>query len=277
MRVVLLPGFLWTPGDEAALVEAGLPVHVAPLTTLVDAVADVAPAERAARLAAALSHHGDDVVVGYSMGARVLLAALSAGLPTRAAVLVSLSSTPPADRADRARLDAERARALVASVPDFVDAWGALPLFADAARSPAWQAQQRRRRRLSSSAAAAHAATLTSFSSGTLVPGALDAVAVPVTLLAGGRDASAVRVARATAAALPQARVAVEAGVGHVLPLEAPGAVVAAVMAAVTATSAAAASSSAAAPSGASPDRPPVASSVLSASPRRTHVAPARS
>jgi pimeloyl-ACP methyl ester carboxylesterase len=222
MSVAYLPGFLATPGDEAALIDAGLAVDVVPLTRLARAVDDV---DR--DLVPALAAHIDDgaVVVGYSMGARVLLAALSRGLRVRAAVLLSLSSTPPAARAARAALDDERARALVSDPASFVDDWATLPLFRDAGAHPAWRAQHARRRTLHADEVTAHARTLQRFSSAVLVNGALDIVDVPVTLVAGARDAAAVDVAKTLATALARARVEVVDDSGHVLPLEAPAAV----------------------------------------------------
>jgi pimeloyl-ACP methyl ester carboxylesterase len=219
MSVVFVPGFLWTPGDEAALVQAGLSLEVVPLTTLARAVVDV-DRDLVPALAARIDEA--DVVVGYSMGARVLLAALSRGLRAHAAVLLSLSSTPMAERAVRARSDAERAAWLVRDRAAFVDAWGMLAMFADATRQPAWQAQQKRRRALGFDEAVAHAETLSRFSSGTLTSDALDVVAVPVTLVAGARDGEAVALATQTATALSRGRVEVVQGSGHVLPLEAP-------------------------------------------------------
>ena len=219
MSVVFVPGFLWTSGDETSLVQAGLPVDVLPLTSLARQVVDV---ER--DLLTALAAHIDesDVVVGYSMGARVLLAALSRGLRARAAVLLSLSSTPAGARAARALLDAERAACLVRDRDAFIDAWAMLPLFAEATRHPAWLAQQARRRALGLDEVVAHAESLTRFSPGTLSYAALGAVDVPVTLVVGARDAAAVALAAQTAATLSRARVEVVDGCGHVLPLEAP-------------------------------------------------------
>jgi hypothetical protein len=216
MSVAFVPGFLWTMGDERALAQAGLGVDIVPLTALAGDVLDV---ERDLVAALAARIDSADVAVGYSMGARVLLAALSRGLRVRAAVLLSLSGTPPAERAARARADAERAAWLVRDRASFVDAWAALPLFVDAADHPQWRAQQARRRALDPADAVAHAATLARFSSGTLTYGPLGDVDVPIVLCAGARDAAAVALARTTAAALPHARVELVAGCGHALPL----------------------------------------------------------
>jgi pimeloyl-ACP methyl ester carboxylesterase len=250
MTVVFLPGFLWTPGDESALAHAGLPTRVVPLTTLVNDVDDV-DSDLVPALAAYVEDA--DVVVGYSMGARVLLCALGRGLRVPAAVLLSLSSTPPSQRAARLALDRQRAADLSDDVVSFVDAWGALPLFQDAAGLPAWQEQQARRRRLSREDVLAHAQTLLRFSAGALVPASPSVFDKPVTLVAGARDAVACDVSMTTAQALPRARVEIVAGCGHVLPLQAPD-VVAQIVSATTPR----------------PDAP------VSPEPRRAHVAPAR-
>jgi pimeloyl-ACP methyl ester carboxylesterase len=262
MNVAFLPGFLWMPGDEEPLVRAGLSLDVVPLPALAAATeerdrlrsggdrrattaellggskgasasrarhehepADVALAEA---LGAALA--GAEVVVGYSMGARVLLSALAAGLRLRTAVLLSLSATAPEERAARSQLDDKRADELLANPCAFLDAWAALPLFRSAARHDAWQAQQARRRSLTQDDAAAHARSLRRFSSGTLRMGTPGRIHTPLTLVVGSLDAAAVEVAQTTVKQLPNASLTVLAGCGHVLPLEAPAAVASLVM-----------------------------------------------
>lgn len=169
-----------------------------------------------------------DVAIGYSMGARLLLLALGEGAPAPAAIFVSLSSSPALSAEaleERRALDARRAAELVADPAAFTSAWGALPLFGQAQRVDAWHELQRRRARVDDATARAHARTLAVFSPGALPPTALGAVRCPVLLVAGERDAAAVERAVATQAGLYQAEVAevaLVAGAGHVLPLEAP-------------------------------------------------------
>lgn len=93
----------------------------------------------------------DAVLAGYSMGARLALAAaLQSPSALRATVLVSghVGLASVAQRAERAALDAQRAQALRAGTLEaFVDSWETLPLFASQRALPAAvQAQQRQSR-----------------------------------------------------------------------------------------------------------------------------------
>jgi 2-succinyl-6-hydroxy-2,4-cyclohexadiene-1-carboxylate synthase len=148
--LVLLHGFLGTPGAWDAVL-AALPRHgpvwcpwlpghgpapPVPATwdETVQAIADAVPAGA--------------VLAGYSLGARLALAAtLRRPDHARATLLVGghVGPATAAERAERAALDAERAATLRRDGLDaFVTAWEALPLFASQrALPPALLAQQR--------------------------------------------------------------------------------------------------------------------------------------
>ena len=148
--LVLLHGFLGTPGAWGAVL-AALPRHgpvwcpwlpghgpapPVPATwdETVQAIAEALPAGA--------------VLAGYSLGARLALAAtLHRPGRAHATLLVGghVGPASAAERAERAVLDAERAAALrTGGLDAFVAAWEALPLFASQrALPPALQAQQR--------------------------------------------------------------------------------------------------------------------------------------
>ncbi|MDB6080594.1 MAG: hypothetical protein JWO82_4341 [Akkermansiaceae bacterium] len=88
---------------------------------------------------AAGAGEGKQVLVGYSMGARLALHALLAGGPWDAAVLVGPHPglEDPAERAARRAADAEwAARALSGDWDDFLAAWNAQPVLASSATLP---------------------------------------------------------------------------------------------------------------------------------------------
>lgn len=94
----------------------------------------------------------DDIVVGYSLGARVALGLLAADACARV-VLVSVNPGLPADalaeRAARRAGDAAWAEMLrTRGLAEFADAWQAQPLFASQARAPADARAVRRAARL---------------------------------------------------------------------------------------------------------------------------------
>lgn len=229
-----LPGFLALDADP-------LPVdaRLVPLPELVGDHDEV----QAERLAARVGP--EDVLVGYSMGARAALAAVVVGARPRALVL--LSGTPGLEdaqaRDERRALDDARAAALLASPARFVESWQAEPIFLPARQSALWRAQQEARRRLVAAAGKndendendVHAASycrgqaraLRAFSTGRMPSlwGALPAIPVDTVWMAGALDVAYASLATRAAALMPHARAVIVPDAGHVLPLEAPAAV----------------------------------------------------
>jgi 2-succinyl-6-hydroxy-2,4-cyclohexadiene-1-carboxylate synthase len=171
------------------------------------------------------------VLAGYSMGGRIALHAALA-LPGRVTRLVLIGASPgladPAEREERRRADetlADRIEAI--GVEAFAEEWAALPL---------WEGQPDRVR------AAAHAdrlrntapglaAALRGLGTGAL-PSLWDRLAdltIPVTLVAGERDAKFRAIAARMAERLVDARVVVIPGAGHAAHLEHPDLVAAAI------------------------------------------------
>ena len=171
------------------------------------------------------------VLWGYSLGARLALA-VATRVPLLGLVLESgrAGLRDEGDRAARRTLDEQRARDLEERGKEafFVD-WDAQPLF----KSLAARADVVERRRALRAAHDAHrlAAALRAFSPGAAPfadAHALAAVGVPTLLIAGDDDAVFKAEARALAALLPSARLAVMQGCGHAPHLEDPRAVAAA-------------------------------------------------
>ena len=196
-----------TPADPA---RHGLERIAADLATLLRAL-DAAPA----------------AVLGYSMGARVALR-LALDVPRVVERLVLESpSAGIADAVERARRrarDEALARLLEGEgIVAFVDAWQAQPLFASqAALSPSARANLRRRRLANRPAGLA--ASLRWAGQGTMVPlhDRLGEIRVPTLIIAGGLDPTGLARARAIAAAIPDARLAIVDEAGHAPHLERP-------------------------------------------------------
>ena len=90
-----------------------------------------------------------DVVVGYSLGARVALGLLASGRYERAILIGVNPGVKEAERASRREFDAAWARLLRSNgIAAFCDAWAAQPLFATQKRVPAQRLEARRARRL---------------------------------------------------------------------------------------------------------------------------------
>lgn len=171
------------------------------------------------------------VLAGYSLGARLALAAaLRAGPRLRGALLVGghVGLASAAERAERAALDAERAAALRGGpLQDFVAAWEALPLFATQAALPAARQAEQRRQRLGHDAhALAWAFEVAGLACMPDLRPAVAAATRPLHFLTGALDgrfgalaASLVRPPWVVHTAVPSA--------GHNLLLEAPAAVAA--------------------------------------------------
>jgi 2-succinyl-6-hydroxy-2,4-cyclohexadiene-1-carboxylate synthase len=176
---------------------------------------------------------GRFALAGYSMGGRLALA-LALAMPRRVSRLVLISATAGIeDDRERARRRA-RDEALADTierdgVERFADAWSAQPLFAD---QPEPVRRLARADRLRNDAHGL-AASLRGMGAGAMEPlwSRLGELEMPVTVLAGERDARYVELGRRLAAAIAGARLVVVAGAGHALTLEDPQAVAAAIMA----------------------------------------------
>lgn len=172
--------------------------------------------------------------VGYSMGGRVLLAALAADPQAFSAVVLESAGLGPTDDAERAVL-AERnaawaARVRAEGVPAFMEWWESLPLFASQRDLPEDMRRALREGRNANDAealartfehAGAHAMPLEVCSCELLARCA--SAGVPVAYVAGELDAKyravAERLARATGAAVA---VRIVSGAGHNTHLERP-------------------------------------------------------
>jgi 2-succinyl-6-hydroxy-2,4-cyclohexadiene-1-carboxylate synthase len=92
---------------------------------------------------------GCDVVVGYSLGARVGLGLVASGRCTHAVLIGLNPGIGERERNERRQFDAAWARMLRSEgLEGFVDAWAAQPLFASQQRAPADRLERRRTRRL---------------------------------------------------------------------------------------------------------------------------------
>jgi 2-succinyl-6-hydroxy-2,4-cyclohexadiene-1-carboxylate synthase len=90
-----------------------------------------------------------DVVVGYSLGARVALGLVASGRYERAILIGINPGISDAERANRREFDAAWARLLRTSgIGAFGDAWAAQPLFATQTRAPVARRELRQTRRL---------------------------------------------------------------------------------------------------------------------------------
>jgi 2-succinyl-6-hydroxy-2,4-cyclohexadiene-1-carboxylate synthase len=168
-------------------------------------------------------------LAGYSMGGRLALA-LALRRPERVQALVLVSASPGLaaadERAARQAADAalaERIEAIGAEA--FAREWAAQPLFAGQPQAVAAVAHEDRLRRT----AAEHAAQLRGLGTG-VMPSLWDrlgALAMPVRLVVGGRDARFRALAARMAERLPACELVVVAGAGHAVALENPEAVAA--------------------------------------------------
>jgi pimeloyl-ACP methyl ester carboxylesterase len=105
----------------------------------------------------------------------------------------------------------------------FAREWAAQPLFAGQPPAVAALAHEDRMRR----SAAEHAAQLRGLGTGVMPPlwDRLGELALPVTLMAGERDAKFTAIAERMAERLPDVTLVVVPGAGHAVALEAPAAV----------------------------------------------------
>lgn len=168
-------------------------------------------------------------LAGYSMGGRIALQAALAH-PGKVERLTLISASPgiadPAERAERRAADDALAQRIEAiGVRAFADEWRAQPLFADMPRGVAEIAHQERLCQTPAGLAAA----LRGMGTGVMEPAweRLAELAMPVTLVAGERDAKFVAIAARMAEAIPGARLEVIPTAGHAVHLEAPSEVAA--------------------------------------------------
>ena len=145
MTVGLLHGFAGDPGvwDDVRVPDAraiALPGHGG---------GDVEPGWDANLDAVARALAGCDVVVGYSLGARVALGLVATGRCARAVLISVNPGISDLERPARRTSDAELARMLREyDLATFFRRWQAQPLFATQARVPAERLAARRARRL---------------------------------------------------------------------------------------------------------------------------------
>jgi 2-succinyl-6-hydroxy-2,4-cyclohexadiene-1-carboxylate synthase len=235
--VLLLHGFTGRGASWAAHLPALRRTHRTIVVDLLghgrsDAPADPAryaldcqAADMAAVLEALRARPAD--VIGYSMGARIgLHLALDHPRDVRRLVLES-PSAGIADAAERARRRADDEElALIIErdgIPAFLERWEAQPVFAShAALAPVARARLRRQRQ--ANRAAGLAASLRGAGQGIAPPvhHRLPGLRAPVLLLCGELDRPGCDRAATMAAALPDGRLEVVAGVGHTPHLEDP-------------------------------------------------------
>lgn len=172
-------------------------------------------------------------LAGYSMGGRIALdLALRDGGAAQARIerLVLVGASPgladAQERAVRRAADVALAAEIERDgVEAFARRWAAQPLFADQPPAVAAAAHAERLR----SSADGLAASLRGVGTGAMEPlwERLGELAVPVTLIAGERDAKFRAIAERMAALIPRADVHVVAGAGHAVQLERPAEVAA--------------------------------------------------
>lgn len=172
---------------------------------------------------------GPFALAGYSMGGRIALA-LALAAPARISRLTLVGASPgiadPAERrARRAADDALADRIEREGIEAFAREWAALPLWED---QPPSVAEAANAMRLSQSPVGL-AAALRGLGTGVMEPlwERLPELAIPVTLVAGARDAKFRAIAERMAAAIPGASLEVVPGAGHAVQLEAPAALAA--------------------------------------------------
>ena len=229
--VVLLHGFAGTQRAWDGVVERLNPERYRPLTLDLPGHGEQADVERLISFTGCvecvLAQAPERFALcGYSLGGRVALhVALAA--PERVSRLVLVSTTAgiedDAQRAQRRAADQRLAEELE-RVPfeDFIERWRTQPLFADEpAEVRALAREDQRRNR-----PGALAAVLRGIGTGEMAPlwDRLGELTMPVTILAGDRDAKFQALGRRMVELLADARLIVVSG-GHGLPLEHPAAV----------------------------------------------------
>jgi 2-succinyl-6-hydroxy-2,4-cyclohexadiene-1-carboxylate synthase len=175
------------------------------------------------------------LIAGYSLGGRLALGLLVRRASSFAgALLIGVhGGLEDAERADRRQADAGWAELIAGQgVAAFEQAWCELPLFASQARLDVSvlvaQRAQRLRHDAQGLAGAMRALSLAEMPNYARQLDAIDAVEIPVVLMAGALDVKFCQHGERLASRLRAARTMVVAGAGHNLPLEAPAAVAAA-------------------------------------------------
>ena len=231
--LVLLHGFLGAPSAWHAVL-AALPNHGPVWCPWLPGHGPAAPAPATwdeTVLALADSLPAGAVLAGYSLGARLALAAtLQRPGRVRATLLVGGHVGPAnaAERAERAALDIQRAATLRrGDLTAFVDAWEALPLFATQRALPsAVQAQQRAARLVHDALALAWAFEVAGLACMPDLRPAVAASRQPLVFLTGALDTRFAALG-ASLERPPWVRRRSVPGAGHNLLLEAPAAVAA--------------------------------------------------
>lgn len=164
--------------------------------------------------------------LGYSMGGRIALAAAAEGVAMRGLLLEAASPglATAEERTERRRVDDDRARRIEEDgMEAFLEHWLALPLFKGLSDLPR-EVQEEAARIRRGQDPARMAAWLRGGGTGRQPSywGGLGGLTIPVHLLAGGRDARFVALARTMAERLPRSTVTTVEGAGHAVHLEAP-------------------------------------------------------
>ena len=202
MRIAYLHGFAGDPAAWNATL-AAMPRHDARAIALPGHGGGSVPATWDACLAAIAGAIGEaQLVVGYSLGARVALGLAATGRAPRA-ILVSVNpGIDDAERAARRAGDAAWARLLRdRGIAAFTEAWEAQPLFATQARTEPARLAARRARRLALDPEQL-ARSLEVMGLAEMPDYRPAAAAAPISLIAGADDPRYVAIARALPAPL---------------------------------------------------------------------------
>jgi 2-succinyl-6-hydroxy-2,4-cyclohexadiene-1-carboxylate synthase len=163
-------------------------------------------------------------LAGYSMGGRLALG-VALALPERVERLALIGATAgienPAERARRREDDERLAREIEAlPIEEFARRWADQPVLAGQPPEVCAAAHADRLRSTPSGLAAA----LRGLGTGVMTPlwDRLGELSMPVTVMAGERDAKFVAIAERMAAAIPRAELVIVPGAGHAAHLEAP-------------------------------------------------------
>lgn len=224
-RVTLVHGFLGSPGDWDAVVRelgAGVDADSVPLGEL-----GCESVEHAARaLAVRVTERGSRVLVGYSLGGRIALAAMAHLPPDMPLVLLSTGPgvEDAAQRAARASEDDARAEAIRRDgLAAFVDAWYRMPMFAALRATKGFE---RIRTRRASGDGEFWARCVAACSPGRSTPrwDLLPRLAPGSAFAVGTEDDRYASNADRAGRTAPGLRIERIAGAGHALPIEAPAA-----------------------------------------------------
>lgn len=234
MRVAYLHGFAGDPAAWDATL-AALPRHDARAIALPGHGGGPVLATWDACLAAIAGAVGEvELVVGYSLGARIALGLVAGGRIPRAILVGVNPGLGDADRAARRASDAAWARLLrERGIAAFAEAWEAQPLFASQARVPPERlaARRARRRALDPEQLARSLEVMGLAEMPDLRRAAAEAAeAARISLIAGADDPKYVAIARAIAASA-RAPLAVIPACGHDPTLEQPAATAGAIAA----------------------------------------------